>query len=62
MQHGFKTKNLGKDIRPTLAVISNPEVRKSMKKSYAKISQPKNSNDTDDILSNKDIDTLLEFT
>lgn len=30
MQLGFKNKNLGKGICPTLAVISNPEVRRSI--------------------------------
>ena len=30
MQHSFKNKNLGKVIRPTLAIISDPKVRKPL--------------------------------
>ena len=41
MQFGFKNKNLGKGIRPTLAVISNPEVRKALGSARATVDKNK---------------------
>ena len=64
MQRGFKNKNLGKGIRPTLAILSNPSVKKAIGKSHA----VGGSNVTqqaiheDDLLTDEDIDTLMEYT
>ena len=71
MQRGFKNKNLGKGIRPTLAIISNPEVRKALKKSSEKVSKQVHSpsintgnvtNDDNSSLHDDDMHTLMEYT
>ena len=65
MQHGFKNKNLGKSIRLTLAIISNPEVRKALvaakKKTINPVSfiiDPISAVDLDD----KEMHTMMEHT
>ena len=65
MQHGFKNKNLGKGIRPTLAIISNPEVRRAL----AAAKQQTATNETsvsDDVrvseLDDEAMHTMMEYT
>ena len=61
MQHGFKNKNLGKGICPTLAIISNPEVRKALgvsKKEVLSIDTPSDNLEDED----KDMHAMMELT
>ena len=67
MQWGFKNKNLGKGIRLTLAIISNPEVRKAMGKSQGMttketVTTESNVVSNDDISNDQDMNTLMEYT
>lgn len=65
MQHGFKNKNLGKGICPTLAIISSPEVKRAM------VAASNNNNNTV-VLASDDVDgeelednkmhTMMEYT
>ena len=71
MQLGFKNKNLGKGIRPTLAVISNPEVRRTLAKAIKKgpvasINEVDTGNrlvnNDNDVLTDAEMDTMMEYT
>ena len=66
MQRGFKNSNLGKGIRPTLAVISNPVVRKALAKSVNKTvakSTVTNEKINEQVVDNdKDMHTMMEYT
>ena len=67
MQHGFKNKNLGKGIRPTLAIISNPEVRRALAAAKQKTTTATNVTSTpDDVrvgeLNNEEMYTMMEYT
>ena len=63
MKHGFKNKNLGKDIRPMLAIISNPEVRKALVAAKKKTINPVSSI-TDPVsagnLDDKEMHTMMD--
>lgn len=63
MQHGFKNKNLGKGIRPTLAIISNPEVRRAFSAAKQKVTNI-NSSTSNDVgeLCEEDMHTMMEYT
>lgn len=56
MQQGFKNNNLGKGICPTLAIISNPIVRRALDK--AKEIIPEQSNNQ---MNDEDMDTMMEY-
>jgi len=68
MQGGFKNKNIGKGIRPTLAIISNPEVRKAIGKSHAMntketvLSNHNVDTSNNDVYNDQDMHTLMEYT
>ena len=65
MQHGFKNKNLGKGIRPTLAIISNPLVRKALGAAQKKTADNVEANinvNADSNLAAKDMHTMMEYT
>ena len=53
MQFGFKNKNLSKGICPTLAIVSNPEVRRAL-------GSAKNNTANDNLSDNK-IQTMMEY-
>ena len=64
-QHSFKNKNTGKGIYPTLAIISNPKVRRSMgvaKKRENKQVVAVSNGISDDKLDATDIHTMMEYT
>ena len=65
MQHGFKNKNLGKGIRPTLAIVSNPLVRKVLGAAQKKKADNVAANITgnaDSNLAAEDMHTMMEYT
>ena len=65
MQHGFKNKNLGKGICPTLAIVSNPLVRKALGAAQKKTADNVEANinvNADSNLAAEDMHTMMEYT
>ena len=62
MQHGFKNKNLGKGIRPTLAIISNPEVRRALGAAAKSKQADLDINVDTSELGDEDMHTMMEYT
>ena len=56
MQHTFKNKNLGKGIRPTLAIISDPKARKALGAAAAETKVVENK------FNDQEMHTLMEYT
>ena len=60
MQHGFKNKNPGKRIRPTLAIISNPDLRIVMGAAKKKVATS-TANEGSNKLGDEDMHTMMKY-
>ena len=61
MQHDFKSKNLGKGIRSTLAIILDPKMRKVLTVAAVntRVEVPTTNNNE---FNNEEMHTLMEYT
>ena len=62
MQHNFKNKNLGKGIRPTLAIISDPKVRKALTSAASNNTKAAVLSASDAVFNDTEMHTLMEYT
>ena len=62
MQHNFKNKNLGKGIRPTLAIISDPKVRKALTSAASNNTKAAVLSASDAVFNDTELHTLMEYT
>ena len=65
MQHNFKNKNLGKGIRPTLAIISDPKVRKALTSAVSNTTKALTSavlSASDTVFNDTEMHALMEYT